>query len=125
MDTDIPKSGTASTSDILTTLKNLVVALNAAARAFIDVNGVSTAEGITAPTVVKTTPGRVASISIIVAGSTTGMLYDSPNLTQSAPLWVIPAAGATNGEPYVVNMPTDSGLMVSPGTGQTVTVSWS
>ena len=125
MDTDIPKSGTASTSDILTTLKNLVVALNAAARAFIDVNGVSTAEGITAPTVVKTTPGRVASISIIVAGSTTGMLYDSPNLTHSAPLWVIPAAGATNGEPYVVNMATDSGLMVSPGTGQTVTVSWS
>jgi hypothetical protein len=119
-------SGTASLADILTAIKNLVVALNNAAQSFNNVNGVSTKEAITAPTVVKTSPGRVASVSIVVAGSTTGMLYDSANLnTMRAPLWVIPEAPKTSGEPYVVNLPTDSGLLVVPGTGQSVTVSWS
>lgn len=115
-----------SVSDILTTLKNLVVALNAATEAFNNVNGVSTKEGITAPVVIKSSAGRVASVSVIVAGSGPGMIYDSVQTSiTTAPLWVIPAAAATNGEPYFVNMPTDSGIVVVPGTGQTVTVSWS
>jgi hypothetical protein len=101
-----------------------VVALNAATQAFNNVNGISTKEAITVPTVVKATPGRIASVSIIVAGSSTGMIYDSASLTQSSPLWVIPMAAKADGEPYVVNMPTDSGLLVVPGVGQTITVAW-
>jgi len=120
-----PQSAGASPSDVLTALKNLVVALNAAAQAFNNVNGISTKEAIKAPTVLKTTPGRVAAVSIIVAGSSTGMIYDSTNLeTLTAPLWVIPEAASTTGEPYVVNLPTDSGIVVIPGTGMSVTVSW-
>lgn len=115
----------ASLSDLLTAVKNLVVALNGATQAFKDVNGASTTEGIKAATVVKTTPGRVASVSIIVSGSTTGMIYDSASIAQNMPLWVIPATAATNGEPYVVNMPTDSGILVVPGSGMSVSVSWS
>jgi len=121
-----PQIGGASISDILTTLKNLVVAVNAATTAYISVNGTSTKEGIAGPLVVKTKSGRVASVSVIVAGSTTGMIYDSSDVnTPTAPLWVIPAAAKTNGEPYVVNMPTDTGILIVPGTGQTVTVNWS
>jgi len=120
------QTGGGSVSDVLTTLKNLVAALNFAAQSFNNVNGVSTKEAISAPTVVKTTAGRACSVSVIVAGSSTGMIYDAANLNNtSAPLWVIPAAAASNGEPYVVNMPTDSGIVVAPGTGQTVTLSWS
>jgi|GEM_PF-953824 len=120
------QSAGGSVSDILTTLKNLVVALNAATQAFLNVNGVSTTEGITAPTVVKTAPGRVASVSIIVPGSATGMIYDAVTTgVTTAPLWIIPNAVASNGEPYVVNMATDSGIVIVPGTGMTVTVCWS
>lgn len=115
-----------SPSDILTALKNVVVALNNAAQAYKDVNGVSTTEAITAPTVLKVTPGRVATVSVIVAGSTTGMIYDSAQAAVlTAPLWVIPETAASDGEPYRINMPTDSGILVVPGTGQSVTVSWS
>jgi hypothetical protein len=120
------QSAGGSVSDILTTLKNLVVALNAATQAFLNVNGVSTTEAITAPTVVKSSPGRVASVSIIVPGSASGMIYDSvaTGIT-AAPLWIIPNAVASDGEPYKVNMATDSGILVVPGSGMTVTVCWS
>lgn len=120
------QSAGGSVSDILTTLKNLVIALNAATQAFLNVNGVSTTEAITAPTVLKAASGRVASVSIIVAGSTTGMIYDSVVTgTTTAPLWIIPNAVASDGEPYEVNMATDSGILVVPGTGMSVTVCWS
>jgi hypothetical protein len=119
-------AGSASLSDILTAAKNLVTALNNAADAYLSVNGKSTLENITVPTIVKATPGRVASVSIIVSGSSTGYLYDANNLTNTtAPLWIIPETSQPNGEPYVVNMPTNTGLICVPGTGQSVTVNWS
>lgn len=124
--TNNQQSGGGSVSDVITTLKNLVVALNAATQAFLNVNGVTTTEAITAPTVLKSAPGRVASVSVIVPGSATGMIYDSVAAsTTTAPVWIIPNAVASNGEPYVVNMATDSGILVVPGSGMTVTVCWS
>lgn len=120
-----PQPG-ASLSDILTAIKNLVVALNGATQAYKQVNGLSTTEAIKVATVVKTSAGRVASVSIITAGSTSGMIYDSASTqVTSAPLWVIPEVANANGEPYVVNLPTDSGILVVPGTGQSITISWS
>lgn len=119
------QTGGGSISDVLTTLKNLVAALNFAAQSFNNVNGLSTKEAITAPTVLKTSSGRVCAVSIITAGSSTGLIYDSASVhTTSAPLWVIPEAAKTDGQPYVVNMPVDSGILVVPGTGQSVSVSW-
>lgn len=121
----VPQSG-SSLSDLLTALKNLVTALNTASDVYLQVNGKSTLENISVPTIVKTTSGRVASVSIIAAGSGTGMLYDANTLTNTtAPLWIIPDSLPTNGQPYVVNLPTNIGLVVSPGSGQTVTVNWS
>jgi hypothetical protein len=115
----------ASLSDLLTAVKNLVIALNGATTAFKQVNGLSTLEGITGPTVVKATSGRVASVSVIVAGSAAGAIYDSASLTQTNQLWVIPATAASTGEPYVVNLPCDSGILVVPGSGQILSLSWS
>lgn len=119
-----PQPG-ASLSDLLTAVKNLVIALNGATQAFRQVNGISTTEGITSATVVKTSAGRVASVSVITAGSTAGMIYDSASIVQSNPLWVIPAAASSTGDPYVVNLPANTGILVVPGTGQKVTLSWS
>ena len=115
-------SSTTSLADLLTAVKNLVQALNGATTAFNNVNGVSTTENITTPTLIKGSPGRVATISVIVAGTTPGMLYDSATLNvTSAPLVVVPnIVGA-----FFVNLPTDTGLVVVPGNGQTLMVSWS
>jgi len=115
-----PQPG-ASLSDLLTAVKNLVIALNGATQAFNNVNGTSTLEGITTPTVIKTSPGRVAAVSILIAGSTPGMMYDSASLAENAPLVVIPNLQGL----FVVNLATNSGLLVVPGTGQSVTVAWS
>jgi hypothetical protein len=114
----------ASLSDILTAIKNLVAAVNNASQIYLNVNGVSTTEAITAPTILKGKAGRIASVSVIVGGSTTGMIYDASQLSiLTAPLYVIPTT--VSAQPYVVNLPTDTGILVVPGTGQTVTVSWS
>jgi hypothetical protein len=111
-----------SLSDLLTALKNVVTALANATLAYRQVNGISTAEAIIAPRIVKATAGRVASISVIVAGSTPGVIYDASQIgIITGPICGIPnTLGVT-----FINLPTDTGIVVVPGTGQTVTVSWS
>ena len=121
-----PPSGGASTSDILSTLKNIVTALATAAQNYLNVQGLINFAGITAPTVVKTSAGRICEISIITAGSGTGFVYDGATLTATTkPLWVIPEAAKSDGEPYVVNLPTSFGLLIVPGTGQKLSGSYS
>jgi hypothetical protein len=126
MNTPAAPTNTASTSDVLSAIKNIVLALATAAQNYLNVQGATNAAAISVPTVVKASAGRIASVSIIVAGSGTGFIYDGTTLTATTkPLWVIPEAAKSNGEPYVVNFPASFGLLVVPGTGQTVSVSYS
>ena len=119
-------AGGIGASQLLTALQNVVTALNTASTAFLNVNGQTNAANISVPTVVKSTAGRIVRVSIIVAGSATGFIYDGASLTaRTKPLWIIPEAAQPNGEPYEVNFATSFGLLVVPGTGQTVTVGYS
>jgi hypothetical protein len=117
-------TGGASTSDILTTLKNIVTALATAAQNYLNVQGATNKAAITAPTVVKNSPGRIGSVSVITAGSATGFIYDATLLTDTTkPLYIIPDAVGL--QPYVVNLPASFGIVVVPGSGQKITVSYS
>lgn len=119
-----PVTNTASLSDIMSTVKNIVTALATEAQNYLDVQGAVNAAAISTPTVVKAVAGRIASVSVLVAGSATGLIYDGATLTATTkPIYVIPSAVGT--EPYVVNFPLSFGLLVVPGSGQTVTVSYS
>jgi hypothetical protein len=70
----------------------------------------------------KGVPGRVAVISVVVAGSTTGKVIDSSLASASGPItYVIPEAVGV----YVVNLPCAYGILVTPGTSQVLTVSYS
>src|ERR1700743_606956 len=114
----------ASLSDILTATKNIVTALATAAQNYINVQGAVNAAGITAPTIVSVSAGRIASVSVIVAGSSTGTIYDANSLTNNTkPLYIIPSA--VGNQPYIVNLPNSFGGVIVPGAGQTVTVSYS
>lgn len=114
----------ASLSDILTAAKNIVTGLSTLAQNYLNVQGALNFSGITAPTVVKSSSGRIARISVIVAGSSTGMVYDGASLTAtSKPLYVIPML--VSDEPYEVNLATSFGLLVVPGTGMTVSGGYS
>lgn len=111
-----------SASDILTTIKNIVVGINGWATTDLNVAGNQNSCGMTAPTLVKGSPGRVAVLSVIVAGSGAGTVYDATSLTDtSRPLCKIPTtAGVTT-----VNMACSFGIVVAPGSGQTVSVGFS
>ena len=112
----------ASTADVLTAIKNIVTALATEASNFLNVNGQVTAAGLTVTTVVKPVAGRVANVSVIVAGSAVGHIYDGAMATATTkPLYIIPMTIGV----FVVNMPASFGILVIPGTGQTVSVSYS
>ena len=112
----------ASLSDVITVAQNIAQAINTLAQGYLNVQGAQNFAGLTAATVVKTTSGRVAVISVIVAGSAPGMVYDSAAVANTTkPLYVIPNTVGV----YVVNLPASFGVTISPGTGQTVSGSFS
>lgn len=117
----VPTAG-ASLSDLLTAAKNLVQAVNALTQDYMNVQGVANVTNITAPTVVKYSSGRIVNVSVLVAGDSAGTVYDSATINSTInPLFAIPnMLGVFN-----ANMPAAFGILVVPGTGQTVSVSYS
>jgi putative NADPH-quinone reductase len=112
----------ASLSDILTTAKNIASAINNVAQTYVSVQGAQVRQNITAATVVSSAPGRLAMVSITTGGSANGVIYDAAATgVTSRPIYAIPN---TIGIVFV-NLPVIYGIVVAPGTGQVVTVSYS
>lgn len=112
----------SSLSDILSAAKNIAVAINNVGQIYLKVQGASRSATLTANTLVSNKQGRVASVSVIVAGSADGMIYDSGVV--SALINDLAVIDNTLGV-TVINLPYNSGLVVVPGTGMTVVVSYS
>lgn len=112
----------ASLSDILTAAKNLVIAFNSNTQALLQINGTSNYAGIRTATVVKNAPGRIVTVSILIAGSTYGTIYDGAALGATMrPIAPIPnSIGMLS-----VAISCAYGILVVPGTGQTVSVGYS
>jgi hypothetical protein len=112
----------ASQDDFLTTLKNVATAVNSLANTWLLVNGKTNSTEISSSTSVTSGVSRVATVSVIVAGSTTGSIYDATTAASGSRVFTIPnTVGVT-----VLNMPMKSGAFtVVPGTGQIVTISYS
>lgn len=86
--------------------------------------GLNTALGLTTATVVKNgTPGRVCRVSVIVAGSAVGTINDLATTSGAAAANQVFTIPNTVGI-YDVQMPCAVGILVVPGTGQTVAVSY-
>ncbi len=111
-----------SLSDLLTTAKNLVDAVNNLTQTYTHIQGNNAQEGISAATLLETGPGRVCTIIVTTAGSTVGAIYDANLQTATTNLiWNIPnTVGIT-----VLNIPTKYGIVIAPGTSQVCTVSYS
>lgn len=107
---------------ILSAIQSIAQNINNQTQNQTNLQGSTSFTGLTATTVVKATSGRLENISVIVPGSAAGMAYDSNTTTNtSRPLFIIPdTAGIT-----VVNMPFQYGLLIVPGSGQTVSGSYS
>jgi len=112
----------ASLSDILTAAKNIVTALNQLGQSFLQVEGSNMQSNITSATLVKTGQGRIARVIVVVAGSSTGAVYDASSATATNDkLLTIPTTLGV-GE---ANIPVNNGIVVAPGTGQTVAIVYS
>ena len=112
----------SSLSDILSAAKNVVTSVNLLGQTYLKVNGTVRSATLTTTTLVSSTQGRLASVSIVVAGSTPCVIYDSNAIAilTSGLAAVTNVIGVT-----VINMPYNNGLVVVPGTGMTVVVSYS
>lgn len=114
-----------SLDDILTTQKNGVIGINGVADTMYNLEGYRNSREISgSPVIIQTGDSWVARISIIEAGSTTGLIYDSPSV----------ALAGTGNRLYVIDnqvgiqtvmLPANQGIVVEPGTGMVLCVSFS
>jgi hypothetical protein len=80
---------------------------------------------ITAATIIKVSPGTLFAINVLVAGSAVGAAYDAILTTGNTianQIAVIPDVVTTL--PLVYQWPCINGIVIIPGTGQTLSVSF-
>ena len=113
---------TTSSTNVVTALGTLNTTIAAQTAAFLAINGTAAVNTINTATLVRTGAGRLVIVSITTAGSTNGVIYDSTSTgSPTHPIWAIPnTIGIVH-----VNIPVTTGIVVVPGTGQVVTVSYS
>ena len=113
----------ASTDDLLTAQKNLVQAVNGLTSLKSTLAGSIQTKELAVTTQVKSSSGWLATISVIVAGSSTGTVYDTnavSNLTGNR-IYIIPMTVGI----YTLQVPFNSGLVVVPGSGMVYSVTYS
>lgn len=124
----------ASLDDILTTHKNVVVALNSLGKIAQAYTGTVTSLTVAASTVIIVGSGRLVNFSITVVGTTNGFIHNTTTValaTAANALCAVPMPSATADHPYPgigvfpVNAVFDKGLVIVPGTGQKLNVTYS
>jgi hypothetical protein len=85
--------------------------------------GAQTALNLTAATVIQASPGRLALVSVIVAGSAVGSASDAAAVADVAAGNQIATIPNTVGV-FDVDWPCLAGIVVTPGTGQTISVAY-
>jgi len=85
--------------------------------------GSSPLYNITTATVVKNTAGRLARINVVSAGASAGSVSDTPTLAgvvASNLISTLPNIAGT----FEIDWPFVNGLVVTPGSGQVIAVSF-
>lgn len=116
----------ATLDDILTTQKNGVVQIGNYVNALNRLAGTVNSIEASSQKIIKDSSGWLASISIIVAGSTTSYFYDTNNTANIATgyrIFAVPSSVAVG--VYQVQIPFQVGLAFNPGTGAIITVNYS
>jgi len=92
--------------------------------ALLTAQGQKTFLNITTKTLVKAVAGRIAKINVVVAGGTnTGSVWDSATTGGTAAANLVAIIPDTAGS-YVIDFPCANGIVVDPGTGNTVSISY-
>ena len=86
--------------------------------------GNQTALNLSSTTVVKTGPGRVASVSVIVPAAAICTINDCATTGAAAnsnAVFAIPASATGN---FLINFPCFAGITVAPGAGVTLAINF-
>lgn len=113
----------ASLDDVLTTQKNGVVALNNIQRALSSEIPVYTTPVATSSTLVIAGRGRLLRFSVTIAGSAVGFVHNSGTPSGALASNALVACPNTIGV-YEANVVFDAGLVIVPGTGQSINVTY-
>lgn len=111
----------ASLDDILSTQKNGVIGINSYVTAINTHAGFFSTKELSAGTVIKSSGGWLATVSVIVAGSTQGYLYDATSAASGSRIYAVPNTLGV----YQIQIPFATGLYFSPGTGSIISVGYS
>lgn len=114
----------ASLDDILTAQKNGVVAINNLSTTFTRGQGSTTSLTVTSNTLVVTGRGYLVSFSIVVAGSANGAIYNAQTIALATADTALCATPLTVGV-YQAGLVFTNGLVIKPGTGQSINVTYS
>lgn len=116
----------ATLDDILTTQKNGVVAINNINQTSAYLGGRLTSATVTTSTLIFTGAGRLVNYSITVKGTGAGTIYNASTTgtTAAGNALVVTTATQEVGV-YQVGVHFTNGLVVSPGTGQSINVTYS
>lgn len=120
----------ANLDDIFTVQKNGVVALNALTATlesfraiYLSFVGDKTFLGASESSLVTQGEGRLVNLVVSVAGAA-GTAHDAATVSAATAANVIAVIPATAGS-HQINVPFTSGLVLKPGSGQTVSVTYS
>ena len=114
----------ASLTDILTTQKNGVVAVNNLSQATIRGLGTQTSVTVTAATLIHTGPGYLVNFAVVVAGSTAGTINNANAIASVSAANTLCAVSNTVGI-VSAGQVFSTGLVVTPGAGQSINVTYS
>jgi len=85
--------------------------------------GQTSTKNVSASTVIKATAGRVFRVSVVTAGSAAGAVHDTTTTGAVAAANKIATIPNTVGI-YDLNWPCASGIVLVPGTGQVLAISY-
>ncbi|WP_233842326.1 hypothetical protein [Dyella sp. 2HG41-7] len=86
--------------------------------------GSTSLKNITGPTLCKAVLGRVWTVSVIVAGSAPGSVYDSNSLSGLSTANQIGTVPNTVGPASMGGFRVNTGIVLVPGTGQTLAIAF-
>jgi len=110
--------------DLLTAVKNGVVAINNVFQSISIQNPTATSATVSTSTLIIAGRGRLIDFSVVVAGTTTGLIYNTGTPSSGVLANALVTTPMTLGV-YDANMIFTDGIVVAPGTGQSINVTYS
>lgn len=114
----------ASLDDILTAQKNGVVAINGVSQTNLRSMGTVTSQTVQGNTVIFAGKGYLVNFSVVVAGTTEGTIYNAGSIAAVDPANALCTTTTTLGI-YKCGQVFTNGLVVEPGAGQSINVTYS